>query len=511
MNLQQYNTQNNFSGTFQGGIRLIPILLIWLVVFVSGLLLLIGTSDESSSGNYYFLLPWVFLTGFVVALPSLILWYQGKFKLYNPVIFAAWSYFIPAFFLGGLIFANGWSAPFFVSFIQNPRNDLPFTMMIVILGYAGLSIGYFLPFGKKIGQLLGNKLPLWNWNSNKVFSAGYILLIIGFFNTIIGYLSGVLGYQKLSEIGIFDGIVFLMTLIWLEASFLLWLLLFRRNIIDFKAVATAAVLLITALAKALYAGNRGSLLSIFIMVMLAFLLSGQIVKTRQMVIGAVILVISIIGGMIYGTTFRNIKESESLISIEEYSENILVTFETVAETDNLKTLEQGISSLAERLDAVSSLAVVVSNYEQLAPYEEGYGLDNNIWKDTVTFFIPRIIWNDKPLASEPRRYSELYFNFGENSFTITPMGDLLRNFGVSGVFLGMLILGILLRIVYASFIENREFSYWKSVFYFMLLTSISYESFYGAIIPYLTKVSVITIIGILIVNFLVKKTKKINE
>jgi hypothetical protein len=176
---------------------------------------------------------------------------------------------------------------------------------------------------------------------------------------------------------------------------------------------------------------------------------------------------------------------------------------TSRNTDSI--LQQGFYSLAERLDAVSPLAVVVSNYEDLAPYEEGYGLDNNIWKDTVTFFVPRVIWRDKPLASEPRKYGELYFNYGENSFTITPMGDLLRNFGIVGVPLGMMLLGFLLRILYQSLMENQAFSYWRTTLYFMLLTAISYESFFGGIIPYLSKVAVISVVGILVVHFSLKK------
>lgn len=508
--MQNLKVQNSQLDNYDRGIRIIPILIIWFIVLIVGSVFYIVTDDDLNPVKQNFLIPWVFLTGFVVAAPSAILWYQGKFKLYNPIIFAAWSYFIPAFFIGGLILANGWSSPFFLSFIQDPKNDLPFTMMIVILGYSGLAIGYFLPVGRIIGNKLGNILPQWNWDSERLRLAGFILLAIGFFNTIVGYFSGVLGYQKLAEIGAFDGIIFLMTLLWLEASFLLWLLLFRRNVLDVTAVFTGAILIISALAKALYAGNRGGLLTIFIMVMLAFLLAGRRVGVKQAVTGTAILIVCIIAGMIYGTTFRNIKETEAQIGFEQYTENIFQTIETVSEADNLKTLEQGFLSLAERIDAVSSLAVVVSNYEQLAPYEESYGLDNNIWKDTATFFIPRFIWQEKPLASEPRKYGELYFNFGENSFTITPMGDLIRNFGVYGVFFGMVILGMLLRFVYASLIENREFSYWRAAFYFMILTAISYESFYGAIIPYITKVGVITLIGVILINFIVKK-QKINE
>jgi len=489
----------------QGGIKLTPILAIWAIVFLIGMVFLIFSSDENGTAQLYFLIPWVLLLGVVISLPFIFYLYRGEFKIYNPLIYAASSYFIPAFVLGGFILSNGWSQPYFLTLIQDPQNDLPFTLIIVILGFLGLVVGFFTPLGKIAGTKLGNILPIWNWDTDKLFTATYILLAIGFVNTVFGYVSGVLGYQKIEEGGIFDGLLFLLTLMWVEATFLLWLIIFRRGKRDYKTIFSVVFILLFSLIKVLYAGNRGGLFSVFMLVMLAYFISGRKLSFKQGILGTVLLICSLLIGMIYGTTFRNIKESESRVGMEQYTENIFATFDAVVERDNLKSLEQGLSSIAERLDAVSSLAVVVSNYEQLAPYEESYGLDNNISKDIFTFIIPRVLWNDKPLASEPRKYSELYFNFGENSFTITPMGDLIRNFGVYGVFIGMLILGIILRFIYSALIENREFSYWRSVLYFMMLTSISYENFYGGIISYLTKVGIIAIIGIIIVNFVVKK------
>ena len=76
-------------------------------------------------------------------------------------------------------------------------------------------------------------------------------------------------------------------------------------------------------------------------------------------------------------------------------------------------------------------------------------LKNNIINDLLTSLIPRFVWADKPNTSDPRAYSDLYFDYGENSFAITPFGDLLRNFGVIGIPLGMLIIGIYLRIIYS--------------------------------------------------------------
>src|SRR5262249_32864411 len=84
-----------------------------------------------------------------------------------------------------------------------------------------------------------------------------------------------------------------------------------------------------------------------------------------------------------------------------------------------------------------------------------------------------------------------------------PMGDLLRNFGPWGVPIGMIILGMLIRIIYAAFMENREFSFWRATVFFMLLTSISYEGTYGLIVPYLFKIGVTALVGMAIVRFFV--------
>jgi hypothetical protein len=141
----------------------------------------------------------------------------------------------------------------------------------------------------------------------------------------------------------------------------------------------------------------------------------------------------------------------------------------------------------------------VSSYEQLKPYEEAYGLDNNIFIESTTFFIPRIIWADKPTVSDARRYSDLYFNWGESSFIITPIGDLLRNFGMIGVPIGMLILGIVLRFIYCSLVDGLKPSIWRYTIYFMLLTSISYEGFYATIVPNLFKIGMVSIVGMTVV------------
>lgn len=503
--MDRFYTNNNYTTGNERGIKLLPVLILFGFVLMSSLIFLVLTTDNFDFLERPYLLPWVILTGIILVLPAVYLFYTNKFRLYHPLVFPVMFYFLPSFFVGGIILTLGLNEPYFMSFVQDQEYNLPLTLVIVILGFMGLTAGFFIPAAGSLGQKIGGLLPEWKWDDDYVVFPGLFLVILGFFNNILGFLIGVIGYQKIEETGSYDGLVFLTTLLWLQGSFMLWISLFRRNRWDFKSVLVVSLLIATSLIKVIFAGNRGGLLQIFIVVLLSYIFAGRIIKFKQAVFLGLTMFAVVIAGMIYGTTFRQVKGSEEQVEASRYVENISTTFETIGDKGPGMILEQSLYSLSERLEAVSSLAVVVSNYEQLKPYEESYGIDNNIYKDTVTFIVPRVIWKDKPVASEPRRYSELYFNYGENSFTITPMGDLLRNFGVIGVPLGMLLLGFIVRILYAALIENQPFSYWRTVLFFMIVPSISYESFYGSIIPYMFKIGFITVVGIIITQFLIKK------
>lgn len=487
---------------------LLPILVIAAIIFVGGLSVLVLTDDEANPFKQMYLLPWSLLVGVVVSAPSVYLFYKGRFNLFHPIVFAAWTYFFPAFFLGSLILASGLSQPYFLTFIDDERYNLPLTLVFVALGYAGLSLGFFLPFGGIIGKKISGWLPDPQWKPEGLLFPGLLLLAIGLINVILGYIYGILGYQRVDVIGAYDGLLFLLSLIYFEASFLLWLCIFRAKYFRVSHYSVIGILIFLSLTKSAYQGNRGGILQVCILIVCAFVFSGRQIQLKFQILGGIFLAVAVLAGIFYGTAFRTVKENEKQVSIDEYTEYIFNTFDKVLDQDAGQSLDQGFTALAERLDAVSTLAVVVANYEKLAPFEESYGLDNNILNDSIYFFIPRPLWVDKPVASDAHKYGDLYFNYSENAFAITPMGDLIRNFGPLGVPLGMLFLGFVIRIFYSALIENQNFSFWRTTLFYMFLTSVSYEGFYGTIIPYLIRVGFISIIGLLIVWLFAKTESK---
>ena len=479
-----------------------PLAIISSIIIIGALALIYLTDDAANPFKEMYLMPWVFLLGVVLAAPNLYLIYKKRFHLFHPIVFASWSYFIPAFFFGGLILASGLSQPFYLTFVEDERYNLPLTLVYVILGFGGLTLGFFVPYAKTTGEKISRLLPVWNWKAENLLLPGVLLLAIGLGNSIVAFIYGILGYQKVDQIGEYDGLLFLLTLFWMEASFILWLCIFRTRQLNIHHYIVIGLLLLTTLTKAVFQGNRGSLVSVFFMVACAFVFSVKRIEFRHKIYGVCLLVLTLVIGMIYGTTFRSIKTNESRIGVDEYVMVIATTFEKISDQDSTKILGDGIAAITERIEAVSSLGVIVSNYEKLEPYEESYGLKDNIWNDSIVSFIPRPLWKDKPVGSDPRKFADLYFNFGENSFTVTPMGDLLRNFGPIGVPIGMFILGFVLSVIYSSLVENQEFSFWRTTLFYMLLTSVSYEGFYGTIFPYVIKYGLIAVVGILFIRIL---------
>lgn len=493
---------NNQRGRFG---LLVPVCAVWglMALFIVGFFWL--ADERGSVGEQFYLIPWCILATLVLFSPSAYLLYKNKFDLFHPLVFGVWSYIFPAFVLGGVILSFGWSEPYYLTYVENPRYNLPLTLVYVMVGFVGMVVGFALPIGRFISKKLDSFTPSWEWKVDEIWIPGLLLLIAGIGVNILGFVQGLIGFQRVDEIGIFDGFLFFLVILLTEGSFLLWTGIFTTN----KKTGLYYLVFIFLLAlipmRMALQGNRGSLLSMVIVIAAAFSYSGRRLKGKHTVIIGIIFVSAIFIGMIYGTAFRSIKGSESRISAGDYFGQVALTVDFLTTKDPGSIIEQSVVTLAERLDNLSALGVAVANYEKLAPYEAGFGIENNIVNDLYTSFIPRFMWSDKPQTSDARAYSDLYFNFSENSFAVTPFGDLLRNFGPIGVPLGMMIIGIYFRIIHSLFIATENRAMWKNAAYFILLTVVSYEGFYATIFPTFVRSVFVLAASLFLVNIIIRQ------
>lgn len=491
----------------KGVSKMVPVisLLVLLALFALGALgFELGLGETLSR---YYLIPYVFIAAMIVWSPTVYFLYKGTFDVFHPLVFSAWTYVFPALVFGGVIVAFDWVNPYYLTFIEDQENNLPLTLIYVALGFLGLIVGYALPIGQFLAEKTENRLPKWKWDPGQAWLPGMLLLIFGILINVLGFVQGIMGFQRVTEVTIFDGFIYFLLVLLSEGTMLLWLGIFMTKERNGIYWIVLAILIFFIPLRMAILGSRSSLLLATFPIAMAFQYSGRKLKWQYAVLFGVVLAVSVSIGVVYGTTFRSLKGSEARLNAGDYLGQVTATIDFIANQDIEITLATNAQSLADRVENFSSLGVVVANYEKLAPYEASFGLENNIINDTYTSFIPRFMWQDKPNTSDSRAYSDLYFNFSENSFAITPFGDLIRNFGPIGVPLGMLVLGIYLRWIYSLLIATPYPSIWKKVAYFPLLTLVSYEAFYATLFPSIIRTIIVLVISLFLTNMFMTKYK----
>ena len=457
-----------------------------LVAFISYFLIY----GQISLRDYY-LLPYALLLLIVTSLPALYLMKKRRFSFFHPLVYASWSYFIPAFVFGSLYIVFGSKQPYYAQFIVNPERTLPLTLIYLALGFLGLILGYSLKpaarFGNKIAKLIPDR-PL---DNVRLLIFAIFLVFLGGFFSITAFSAGAIGYQYLQDATLLGATISFLAAVGSVGSFWIWHIYFgkrNRRFVHKLAMVLSIVFIIFLI---LLEGNRATLLRSVIAIAFAFHLSGRRIRIQHSLLFVVLLMFALLVGMIYGTTFREIKGDEQRAELSEYFADAKTTVDVVSSRGIGENFTFALDNLFRRLENVNSLAVIVSHYKQFRSIEASYGLDNNIWRYTWTAVIPRIIWPDKPSVSGARDLGELYFDYGGSSPTITPIGDLLRNFGPWSIPFGMMLLGAVLRIIRSVIEDGKKITPCRAVLYYMLLTAISYEGFYGTIFPIVIRTAIV--------------------
>ncbi len=467
--------------------------------------LFLGTDNFPVNIERPYLIPWVIATGIVVIVPCLILKSKNELNFTNPLVYAALTYFFPMFFLGGWSLTFGLSNYYFLNYVVDPEYTFPLTFLYIMVGFAGLAVGYFIPKAKAIGNFLSTKLPAWDFTPTEIILSCVFCLAAAFCINIIALEFGQIGYQAGDiEYGDTGSMVSYLATLLPTSSFLLWVAFFKLEKWNVLHAVVLAVQSVTAVFMLIIQGGRSSLLYFAVLGIGAFVIAKRKVSAKHWAVFAGALLVCLIAGTFYGTKFRELKGHHDRVSVTEYGSLAAESLGKFGTSDPLQELSASGALLADRLEIVSAFAVVVSNYEALAPYEAAYGLDNSIWTYTWTALIPRIIWKDKPIIADNYSYNELYFDHGGFGLSLTAMGDLLRNYGPIGVPIGMIVLGFGIRIFYSMLVEGVPFSIWKATVYFIVITKVSYDGFYGEILPIVIRVSAVIFFQFLILRLVVK-------
>jgi hypothetical protein len=477
-------------------VLIVSVLFFCLALLVLGWLNLQENSDQLF--QYSYLLPSITLVFVIVSIPGAYLIIKGSFDLFHPLVYAAWSYFFPAFVLGSLYLATGLHDNY-MSLIPNPEYYIPLTLNYIALGFAGLILGFILPLGNRIGEGIARKLPVWEWEVSNIFKPALFLILFGELSKLGAYEVGNFGFQSMSAVSTYGATLAMVGFLSTMGSFLLWFAIFSTQHLKPHHYLGAFLLLMLIVYTTLLGGGKGGLFVGMLLLIGAYILSGRRVNPWQALVLGSLITVTLFLGMAYGTVFRQIKGNESQVSLQDYLGFGSDAVDLLSRQGFEDNLAISMNAFLPRIETLSQAAVYVANYERVRPLEASYGIAD-IWTMTWTAFIPRAVWPDKPVISGARGLALLYFKLSGTSPAITPMTDLLRNFGPIGIPLGMALLGVILQIIYTTLIQGQKISAWRVVGYYLLLTSISYEGMYGSILPVLIRVCAVVFIGLVFVN-----------
>jgi hypothetical protein len=132
-----------------------------------------------------------------------------------------------------------------------------------------------------------------------------------------------------------------------------------------------------------------------------------------------------------------------------------VLSEVLAADSPREVLVSSAVQMLHRVRTVDGAAITV----QLTPSTIPYHSPVELASAPVVGLVPRMLWPDKPLLTGGYEFSQAYYGTPSNLYTsseITPLGDLYRHGGVLTVVVGMLLLGMGVRLFDTLFRPEQD-------------------------------------------------------
>ena len=136
------------------------------------------------------------------------------------------------------------------------------------------------------------------------------------------------------------------------------------------------------------------------------------------------------------------------------ADRLEATYATVRTWNADLYLRYSVELFVKRLALVNSVAVIVRDTPRWVPYARG----DTLFMPTLVYFVPRVLWPDKPVNLFGREFGRTfrvtnYFS-RDTYIAATVPGELYWNFDVPGVIVGMALLGLVMRWLYRRYIEG---------------------------------------------------------
>ena len=363
-------------------------------------------------------------------------------------------------------------------------SDIIATLGIVLLGQILLLMGYASPFGR----IFASPIPSvkHDWKPDVAIGLGVLMVPLGMLiwvgsaTGIIprGFGSGVLGSVAS---GSFYGSA-LLTIVYLR---------FKKRI----ALVFLFILVPATMALYFFSAMKERFFLAPIYVVIALIVTTRRINAKWIVVGFIAFVLFYPISEVFRSTVRGQSPGEIL-------SNPVAALSDVA---NIQTeyeyggyLEDGLNAMTTRLAALTMTAVVIHDTPDRVPYQGGWTLSY-----LVITFIPRVLWPGKP-SFEVGQFITDNYGVGvvglQTSTATSWIADFYMNFGVPGVVIGMIAMGLFLRMVHEIAFAGNTIPQLLAASIFAYTLPRSLEAFiFGAVSG--TIVNILPIIGI---HFLVR-------
>jgi oligosaccharide repeat unit polymerase len=333
--------------------------------------------------------------------------------------------------------------------VGNPYAHLYRSLQYSALGIFAYQVSYILPFGAVIAKKI--QLSKGNWNHRRVNLALILtiaMLLVSLFAIweIAGGTTNILNAPTRVRKYISGEFYFTLGLTFTPVVLQL---AFAHAVLHKKRMNLIWILAFIYTVAYFVLGSRSNVVIIWLSFLLIYILITQErLKIRQYILGVVFTifaVVSVIG-------IRDIRTSEQ--SFADIDINDLAI-------RNLSSSGDIIDKIFIEVNQVEIFALVTNLFPDSMPFLYG-----KTYLDLVYQPIPRSIWPNKPLPSG-FLLGQLFFGIDVGA-PPTIIGDLYMNFGGVGVFLGMILYGIVWSAIDESFLRYKHNPVMVSMYVFFL-------------------------------------------
>ena len=363
--------------------------------------------------------------------------------IYNYLISYKEKDHIPLFELSHIYFFFCYSLPiifhehrYLSNFLKKTNDlDLIYCLKIYLLGLLFFNLGYFL-FKKNT-----------NPKKNKIFEIDKKyngLLFIG----IISYLLVVITFYLFDDQLLVKKIFQLkFPILYLSLGFLFLYIILKKNFNFFGKLTLFILILIPIYLETL----TGSLLSPMLILIYLYLLSFIYTKKLYLKYLSVFFLI-----FFFLHTFKNELRNELWWSKKDINEPIVYVFyksysDAIKKHSNLNFEEYKYliinRNFGRLYHSFDSLIIVTRKSPNIIPYWNGYS-----YKILTSKIVPRIFWKNKPSDTLGNQFARRYEMITDptdkhTSWNMPVLNEFYANFGIKGVMIGMLFVGIIFSLI----------------------------------------------------------------